>query len=217
MLNLIKKDFALTFNFKTLFIFTLYFIFLITIADALPSDNKYILTITTIAYFISTESFIYDDKTKGEYIINSLPLTRKEVVLSKYLSIGIYIIVALFFTSLLGGIIASLKIFSGLTFINLRVIKLVLIATIAMVSISFPLLFKYNYRKTKVINILLYLGFYTLINTASNIIGSDFVITYKAFLDDNLFKTKLICLLGIIFILIISITISLKFYENKDI
>ncbi|QGU95744.1 hypothetical protein GOM49_12160 [Clostridium bovifaecis] len=216
MLNLIKKDFAITFNKKTAAIFLAYCLFIITIMDTLSSDNIYILIITTIAYFLASESFIYDEKTRGEYIINSLPVKREEVVISRYFSLLIYILAATVFAAVLGSI-AALTNIGNIRFINMNVVKKVLVSNIIMISLASPLFYKFGYKTIKIFYLLIYMSFFSLLTAIPEIITLNFVKKLIIFIEINRGLLSILSIVVLTCLVILSMVISLRVYERKDI
>ncbi|KYH30359.1 ABC-2 transporter permease [Clostridium colicanis] len=216
MINLIKKDLAIAFSKKNAAIFLAYCLFIITVIDTFSSDNIYILIISTIAYFLVSESFIYDERTKGEYIINSLPVKREEIVLSRYLSLIFYISAATVFAATIGALTALMNI-GNIGFINMNVIKKVFISNIVMISLILPLFYKFGYRTIKIIYLLIYMLFFSFITSFPNIITLNFVKDLMTFIQTNKCLINILSIIILIFLVIISITISLQVYRKKDI
>lgn len=216
MINLIKKDLAIAFSNKNAAIFLAYCLFIITVIDTFSSDNIYILIISTIAYFLVSESFIYDERTKGEYIINSLPVKREEIVLSRYLSLIFYISAATVFAATIGALTALMNI-GNIGFINMNVIKKVFVSSILMISLVIPLFYKFGYRTIKIIYLLIYMLFFSFITSFPNIITLNFVKDLMTFIQTNKCLINILSIIILIFLVIISITISLQVYRKKDI
>ncbi|MCY6370885.1 ABC-2 transporter permease [Clostridium ganghwense] len=216
MINLIKKDLTISFHKMTILAFIAYFLIMVTSQDYIPSDTVYLIMITTMAYFLSTISFTYDDRLKGEYILNSLPIDRKDIVISKYVSIFFYILIAILFNGILGGIFATTGIVGNLSFLNLSIIKKILVTTFLMCSLNFPLYFKYGYRRGKIFSIIIYFTFFAIANFLSAIGDINFLQKIIAFKQNNLLLVGSIVLLISICILITSAIVSLHIYENKD-
>ena len=85
MLNLIIKDIII--QKKTFLYVFLYSIFIsFTFSTLKPSGlGLYVLCPIITTYFIITYALTYDDKNKSEIVLNSLPLRRDDIVISKYL------------------------------------------------------------------------------------------------------------------------------------
>lgn len=216
MINLIKKDFAITFSKKNAAIFLAYCLFIITVMDTFSSDNIYILIINTIAYFLVSESFIYDERTKGEYIINSLPVKREEIVLSRYLSLIFYIFAATVFAAALGSLTALMNI-GNIGFINMNVIKKVFVSSILMISLVIPLFYKFGYRTIKILYLLIYMSFFSFITAIQDIVTLDFVKKIMVFMETNKGLIDILSTIILICLVIISAIISLQVYRKKDI
>lgn len=217
MINLIKKDLALNVNKRTLLVFILYFfIIVITSESYLPSNNKYIIIISTMAYFIAAASFSFDDRLKGDYIMNSLPIKRKDIVLAKYISIILYTLGALASAGILGGLISYIGIFENLDYINLNVVSKSMIAIFLMCSLNFPLYFTKGYRIGKMISLAIYFGFFAIANSLYGEVSTELIGKLK-----SIFNSSSIFLNGIIFVImiclfILSIFVSISIYEKKE-
>ncbi|MCY6960358.1 ABC-2 transporter permease [Clostridium brassicae] len=217
MINLIKKDLALNVNKRTLWVFIVYFfIIVITSESYLPSNNKYIIIVSTMAYFIAAASFSFDDRLKGDYIINSLPIKRKDIVLAKYVSIILYTIVALVFTGVLGGLISYIGIFENLDYINLNVISKSMIAVFLMCSLNFPLYFTKGYRVGKIISFAIYFGFFAIANSLYGEVSTGLILKIKSIFNSSSTFLNGIVLVIMVCVFILSIFISIGIYEKKE-
>ncbi|WP_242568028.1 ABC-2 transporter permease [Clostridium botulinum] len=90
MLNLIKKDLIITKSYiiKALAIL----IFYIFIFNEMDKQGIYIIGIYLIVQILISVSFFYGETAKEDYILKSIPVKKKNVVLAKYISIIIYFI-----------------------------------------------------------------------------------------------------------------------------
>lgn len=93
MLNLIFKDMIVQ---KRNLLFMLLYLIICTFAFKSMSGGAilYVVTLTYIFFFI-TGSYSYDEKNKSHLMISSLPITRTEIIISKYISIVVYNIISL--------------------------------------------------------------------------------------------------------------------------
>ncbi|MFD3158118.1 ABC-2 transporter permease [Haloimpatiens sp. FM7330] len=216
MISLIMKDLRCTLI-KWNICFYIFYVFFITftMGDTNPKGT-YLIIIFTLAYFTPIMSFVYDEKYKTDTIINSLPVTRHQVVISKYLSICISIILSVIFSALVLLITNTLGI-SSIDVIQIDMIKKMIIITFLMSSLIFPLCFKFGYRKAKFFFIFLYVA---LVSSLYNIFSpnntdglSTKIITYINALTSN----QIILALIVSSIVIISVVISMTLYDAKDI
>jgi len=90
MLNLIIKDMII--QKKTFLYVLLYSVFISFAFSSLKpiGVGLYVLNPVITTYFLITYALIYDDKNKSEIILNSLPLSRVDIVISKYISIFVF-------------------------------------------------------------------------------------------------------------------------------
>ena len=144
-------------------------------------------------------------------IFGSFPLTKKEIVLSKYLLVFLSIIIG----AVIGAIFSLIIVFiTAKQFVDIREILLISTGSILGVSLlnstEMPCFYKFGMEKGKICSMLIILVF---------TLGATFLVTS---LPDFNVTDKLITILPIIFILltlvafIISYSISYKIYKNKE-
>lgn len=94
MLNLVKKDLKLSMKINLFGI--LYALFIsamgLTMSDYFIANIWFILGMIVFIFLLVIYTNGYDDKSKTEIIINSLPIERKDVVRGKYLALVLFII-----------------------------------------------------------------------------------------------------------------------------
>ncbi|WP_125153064.1 ABC-2 transporter permease [Clostridium rectalis] len=209
MFNLIKKD--LIVQKKTLFFIIPYFLFsLITFDNMSPNAFISLMTITSV-FILSTASFSYDEKNKSTILFSSLPITKLNIVLAKYINTIVYSIIS--FT--LVTIIMIISNINNLNFLSaLNIILFIKLTSVSMLiaSITFPLFHKYGFIKTKSIIFIIYFILFGIITNLFQ--NNNFYIGY--FINSILIPNMLIILLIILLFFISSILISLKIYENKN-
>ena len=88
MLNLILKDLLVQ---KKSLLFALGYCFFLVFAFQSLQGAAPIAATVAVVYLLTQYSFTYEDKNKSETMLNSLPISRRDIVLAKYLSIFIYI------------------------------------------------------------------------------------------------------------------------------
>ncbi|MFD1363458.1 ABC-2 transporter permease [Lentibacillus salinarum] len=92
MFNLIRRDVILQ---KRLLLTFIPFVALFIITDKHPA---FIFLVASI--FIPFNAFAYDQKAETNILLNSLPYTRKEIIVSRYLGAFLYMVLAVGVTSL---------------------------------------------------------------------------------------------------------------------
>ncbi|WMM25135.1 ABC-2 transporter permease [Tissierella sp. MB52-C2] len=157
MLNLIKKDFLLTFSSKLPWMFIILYVPFILFT--IGTDNKFIggLMIYTFVYMLTTISFGYDTQVKTHILLQSLPIRKRDIVISKYLSILINYTIGFVVT---GGYlwIINLLGFVDVDIFNLSMVISTLPIILLSLSISLPALFRLPPKIANVINMFIYIG-----------------------------------------------------------
>ncbi|MGH4121341.1 MAG: ABC-2 transporter permease [Clostridium sp.] len=221
MLNLIIKDISI--QKKTLLYALLYTIFAsIGFSSMRPNGfGLYVLSPTVITYLFINIAVAYDDKNKSEIILNSLPLKRDDIVISKYISTFIFGIVGIICSILIGfiGKTAGLPMFTRL--ISLLDIVSVLTSVCIFSSIFFPVYFKFGVARMKIFTVLIFMAFFfvptSAIDYAIKNPNNIFVHKFNYFVSNtsSLTRNSLVLILGLILFLI-SLMISIRIYKNKE-
>jgi len=157
MLNLILKDLLVQ---KKSLLFALGYCFFLVFAFQSLQGAAPIAATVAVVYLLTQYSFTYEDKNKSETMLNSLPISRRDIVLAKYLSIFIYIglaMVAYMFATL---VVMAVKIPVKVQFISLQGITITLFLVSLMASMYLPIIFKFGYLKAKMFNMVMFLLFF---------------------------------------------------------
>ena len=208
MKGLIKKDFLLIKGNLKLIILML-FVFVIMAIQG-QFDISFVVPFIVVMLFMST--FSYDEYNKWDAYAVTIPNGRKNVVKSKYIASLILIFAAIIITFLLNYIIdlvnnniefdKFISVLSGATF-----------ATILVLSIMYPFIFKYGIEKGRIglfvitfaiVGIVRLFPKYVKINISQNII---------TFFNNYWF---IIILAITMLILFVSYKISKKIYMKKE-
>jgi ABC-2 type transport system permease protein len=221
MLNLLIKDILI--QKKTIIFALLYAIFTyISFSPIFPSGfGLYVLSPMVITYLFITLAVQYDDKNKSEVILNSLPLKRSDIVISKYISTFVFGIVGIICSVLVGfvGNITGLVIFIGS--ISLLDIVLVIMSICIFSSIFYPVYFKFGVARIKIFTVLIFMVLFfvpTLIfdyitQNPTNVLVQKFI--YFINNTSSLTQNSLLLITGLIFFMI-SLMISIRIYNNKE-
>ncbi|MBZ9607967.1 ABC-2 transporter permease [Clostridium estertheticum] len=140
MFNLVVKDILMQKKgTKDLMIAILLNFTIICILQFLGVASIYILTPSIFANSLITSSCGFGKKNDVDRMINSLPVSRKEIVISRYLSSFVFLIIGIAITILFASIIK----FSGLShinrFMNLTDIIIISIFTVVYISVYLPI------------------------------------------------------------------------------
>ena len=210
MINLLKKD--LVACFKTDIKTILKLIVGLIIFSFILFPISVIMIPLFISYIFILRSFYLDELNKCDYFFNSLPIEKEDIVYSKYLLAMIVIMISLIFTFLYSKIMNYMW---GFNNFNIDSILSILNIILLLISILFPIIFKYGYRKSYVL-INLIIAVVIIVSMFSFMGGSTESNTTETI--SNLRDNSLIIKTGISMILyLISMNISNKIYTKKEI
>ena len=210
MINLLKKD--LVACFKTDIKTIVKLIVGLIIFSFILFPISVIMIPLFISYIFILRSLYLDELNKCEYFFNSLPIEKEDIVYSKYLLAMIVIMISLIFTFLYSKIMNYMW---GFNNFNIDSILSILNIILLLISILFPIIFKYGYRKSYVL-INLIIAVVIIVSMFSFMGGSTESNTTETV--SNLRDNSLIIKTGISMILyLISMNISNKIYTKKEI
>ncbi|MCB2361143.1 ABC-2 transporter permease [Clostridium estertheticum] len=223
MVNLVLKDILMQKkSTKDLMIAILLNFTIICILQFLGAASVYILTPAIFAISLITSSCGFGERNDVDRMINSLPVSRKEIVISKYLSSFVFLIIGIAITILFTSIIK----FSGLShinrFMNLTDIIIVSIFTVVYICVYLPIYLWLGYLKSQLISkVLNYFIFICLIiivvmvTLIDNGTAKDSLMNFVILPNFELYMVISFLCCSIILISI-SIFTSFKVYINKD-
>ena len=221
MFNLIIKDILI--QKKNLLFALLYTIFgSVAFFQMGPGGfGLYVISPMAVIYILVTFAVSYDDKNKSEFILNSLPVERSDIVISKYMSTFVYAIIGVIYAILIGliGKAIGLSMFSR----SISLLNIVFVFTTSCIfsSIFFPVYFKFGNIKMKFFNIILFMiiifspTFYFdyVTKNPKNILIEK--INYFITNTSSFTLNSLALIIGL-FIFLISLMISIRIYNNKE-
>ena len=225
MVNIIKglllKDLYVFRNFKGNIIFSIFmFIFLIFIGS-LRMDMFTIGSILFLIFFgmNSISSFSYDENADADKYLLSLPITRKEVVFSKYLFVFLNS-----FISLLAGIFVSflitLFVRGNIEDIgtSLRICFIVFTSVSFLMCSNVPCIYKWGVEKGRMQSVIIPALFVFVLGMFGSLLLLLFPGLYLNVNLEYLFKiSPFICLILNILFYVVSYLISYKIYVKKEI
>lgn len=210
MLGILKRDFLLMLSSKQTIILLIFYIpFLIIVVDSFVPEILYFAIIVFYTYLISTMSFTYDITGKSKYIISSLPISRREVVLYKYISTFVYFLATVVYVGVYLWIINSLK-FVSVDYFNLKQIINALPVIMVLTSIVYPVYFRFEPKIAQIVQIFLFVFFFTAVSNTS-FTGNKGILKYLGMLQ---WEYIMIIALAMY---ILSLLVSMQVYKNRDI
>ncbi|MGL5329496.1 MAG: ABC-2 transporter permease [Peptostreptococcaceae bacterium] len=143
MIKLIKKDLmtTLTCNKRAKLQYLFILIFLYTLLNPI----SYFMANIIISYMIVTYTFIYDEENNSKNFILSMPVSKEDIVYSKYILSFILIVVTSIINSIITWIIGGV-IYRGPVLNDLLISNATFLIVMSMVL---PIIFKFSYKKSK--------------------------------------------------------------------
>ena len=205
---------------KTILLGFAYMIFFLVAFEQM-GNIAFISAVVAFTYILIMTIAAYEEKNNADILLNSFPIKRQEIVLSKYvsgliclvISIIIYWMIA-FFIQIFG---VNLKVFP-ITAID---IISVLLSISIVNGIYLPIFFKFGYIKSKFFNVILFLLIFTGASSIVGVFGESqgnaFVHSILSFLNKQSEFQISLYLIGIILVVtIVSYIISLYFYRERE-
>lgn len=209
MFNLIIKDIIIQKKDKSIFIFIL-----LNVLNTFVLQNNYGVSIFLFfisIYLLAVYANAYDFKYNSELMINSMPVNRRIVVASKYLSVLIFFICAVAITLTAGTLFhfANPNLISKVVSINTIFVELFIVSI--YFAIFFPFYYKLGYLKSRWTNFIIMGIIGGIISSIADISGGDMKFGgYSTLVQNSI-------LLGTAIIIIaVSVFISIKIYSNKE-
>lgn len=167
------------------------------------------ITCSTIIYI----SFYYEEKSKTEKILVSLPIMRKEVVIAKYISSTLFIIVGLSITSIvviLGNILLNRDIV-----IPGYAIFSAIVTTLIYCVVTIPANYIGGYKAITVLNVIMLFPLIGMIGLMCNIFG-DKTIMLKVLHSQEATLAMSVLGIGVLVSIFISMFLSMKMFQEAE-
>lgn len=153
MFHLIKKDLLIQ---KRSVYLSVLLILLFSFYLTKVGTMGLLLSVLSVTYMLTLGAFAIEEKNDSNKMLVSLPIKRKTIVLSKYLSVPILALFALFINELIHLLVHGFQLPLETIPISPKAALWSILASMLYGSISFPLIFKLGYLKSKMMNFLLF-------------------------------------------------------------
>lgn len=157
MNSLLLKDFFLLKKhlwFALFYSFIMFFIFGFQVSNV--QGMIYSIGATMISYTMLMYTTAYDDKNNSEVLINSLPLSRNKIVLSRYVSIFIFIVIGISSMVVAGYVLKTIEIIKVSWILRSEDILGAILGSSFISFLYLPAYYKFGYVKAKFFNLLLF-------------------------------------------------------------
>jgi len=217
MFNLVIKDIVIQKkNFLLTFFYTVFFSF--TFSSFKPIGlGLYVLAPIVVSFMFISNAANYDDKNKCELVLNSLPIKRADIVISKYISIFLYVIISITYSVLIGFIGKT----AGLSIYNISISSFNIISVLTSICIFscifFPLYFKFGIIKIQMLILIPFMLIFSLTVLAIKYaIENPNNILVQKLTNTSIFTLNFLALVICLIILLISLMISIRIYKNRE-
>lgn len=186
--------------------------------------GAYLMSSMGIVFLLIAGAFMYDEKSKGDILINSLPVSRKDIVAARYLSLIVFSVLAIIIASLAGMIIKTAGYIAAPKIIDIPTALGILLMLCVVYSFYIPIYFKFGYIKSRIVNVVLYVAIFGLSGLISGVQKAiaenpNDALTIKVLYVINSIPSWMIgpiLLILTLIIILISMGLSIKFYLKKE-
>lgn len=166
MFRLMAKDILIQ---KKQLIFSLVYLAFILVAFQGLGEVMYPMGLVAITYMLSMTDCAYEEKNKTDLLLNSLPINRRNIVASKYISALLYAVMGTLAYMVMITVVRLLNIPLKTYALSLEILISGFTVVCLMVGLWFPIYFRLGYIKMRVVNFVLFFLFF---------FGSSFLINY---------------------------------------
>lgn len=198
-------------QFETVFALKKYMLLVIVMGIAIAFIEPEMITFAGGMFIMVTcySTAYYEENSKANYLIHSLPIRAKDYVLSRYLYVAFSTVLSIILTSVLYKSLIYFKVVNNNEMFPLWVLALALIVIgIFMMAIIVPLELILGFEKGRIAIVFL---------TIFPVIFSKNLIKYIPQINFNMISMKIIIVLCIFSLILISYFITSNLYLKKDI
>lgn len=205
---MIKKDLYLMLNNRRLF----YIVLVLYLGMSILGGQDYTLFIPFMLLMMFLTSFSYDDFNSWHGYGAVLPQGRENYVKGKYVTVIVLSVVSCFFSLLLSFLIGSIK-HEGNLMDSLSILAGITGAMLLLISILFPIIFKFGYEKGRIALFIVSFGISGIVIFLGTFFQTRIPESLILFLEKyGIYLAALIT----IAMLYVSYRISRKIYLNKE-
>lgn len=221
MFNLILKDFR---NIKRILIlgiiYSIFFFSVMRNFNEVKGINFVIITLYTLfmTYFSISSADWKEEINKSSMFINTLPLSKKDIVTAKYLSIIAY---TLFYYLIcyVPTLIYNKDIFKEYLGLGIKNLIICLIINMILFSLYYPLYFKHGTNFLQKFRFIGFIGIFLITSALEKVVKTIDVKSLTEifnWLEGNEILMVIMAILVTFIITVLTLNASIKIYSNKD-
>lgn len=205
MLGLIKKDLLLMkTNAKSLLV-----IFIIYLLMAINGNFDIVVMLPLFMMVLLISTFGYDEYNNWDAYVNALPVGRKNIILSKYLTSAILLVCSSIISCIIAYVLTFFYEKSDISH-SLSYIGGCLCGMLITISLMYPLIFKYGSQKGRIAGFVLIAGSGFVLGLLSKIkVFSTVVNSFETYFLIAFIVLTILMLIG-------SYIISVKIYSKRE-
>lgn len=156
MYNLILKDILIQ---KRMIMLSLIYgvFFTLVFKNNIGKEGAVVAGTVALAYFFMINACGYEDKYNGFTIFTSLPVRKRDIVVSKYLSIFVFALIGIVLMSLIQILLSLAGVLDGLSPLSIETITGAAVSAALFGALYYPFYFKVGYMKSKFIVFILFM------------------------------------------------------------
>lgn len=218
MYHLIKKD--LLMQKRTLALSIIFIIFFtLTLSNIGPAGLT--VSILGVTYMLALGASALEDKNNSDIILVSLPIKKNTIVFAKYLSIYVFVAYAALLNYFIYLLVDQLNLPINVLPFTFEGLIVAIVAVTLFCSITLPLIFKYGFIKSRMINLIFFFVFVSGgLTLVDNISQKETSVFFQRIIDflSKYSDVQLMLLLMIppTIILITSYFLSIFFYNKRE-
>ena len=204
ILNLIGLQFETVFSLKKMIAI------IFVIASFYAFIDPSLITITGLLFLMATcyTTAFYEEKSKSNYLIRSLPIRAKDYILSRYIYVAINTLISILLTTVLYKVFIYFGLINKNESLSLWLLGIIVgVIGIFMMSIVTPLELLLGFEKGRIVIIFL---------TLSPMVFANFLLNYIPLINLNSLMVKILILLCLITLILTSYFITSNLYAKKD-
>ncbi|HHT42299.1 MAG TPA: ABC-2 transporter permease [Firmicutes bacterium] len=211
MITLVLKDLLLQKK-----ILTTMFIYVFIFSFAFRSLGEYqpVAIITGVSYMLVMFAGAWEDKNNADRLWNSLPVSKWQIVGSKYLSVLAYVALASAATWITMTVLSLVNVSVAMGAVSLVSIAAGAVSVLLLSSFYLPIYFALGYIKSRYLNFVIYFAFLFLANALSGLVGRLSAVPFLA-------NAGSAVLLGLgvgsmALVIAVSFVLSLRLYTRRE-
>ncbi|RSK25630.1 ABC-2 transporter permease [Bacillus sp. HMF5848] len=218
MFSLLYKDILLQ---KKLLVFGVVYIMIMIVAFNQAAEAMFIGSIVALTYMMTLTCCAYDDKNKTDVLLNSLPINKLVVVLSRYVSVFMFAAIAVVYYVAIAFVLKLIQFPFEAAVPTLEAIIGGLVGLAFINSVYFPIFFRLGYIKSKIVNFVLFFGVFLGLGSVIPSLAKKLDSTaQEGFVYFFTSLSEIQIMAGMIAVIIIllssSFALSLYFYKRRE-